>query len=855
VGKGAAEARSFRRRFRKIDPKTGETAKKAREKVVTDLQGFIARLKTREAVEACLAAFLAEHAKLGEARSDSQVLAVFQLLVYRLTSLIQADLLLLQVLRGRLTEDRPKDGLREVFALLPAYRQQELLKRLDDFIAIERRQAHKKKSLIDELRDAYKIRHAGRFPTLHDLYLFEPLPAGAAKDRLKAAFDARHGACVTSWRKINRKFTAENLDAFFKSRKRFIDFVHRHRGTGLDLHQLWFWMVRQMNVTLDRNDRWQGRVEVVSNSRLNADLYLLLTYALFVRGTADRNFPLNRGGFTSAEDQLFYAPLRHEWYAADYAFAFRQGLRSTPRFYKLAQTHLGLYLYGESLGTHVTLARSREAQGISKARAALGPGDLFGQVVDLRGQSGPDFAKGLLRIDDEVGVREGRFRIYYVAGAKQVYIEMLSLSNVLFQVTDTWLGDQVVAQAYDLVYEKTKHLADAIPFVFEVLGYLPTLVTGGLYAVAKEVVVDRIIDATIDELGPSSTGGPGPGIAIGSVIKTLRRKSPPDAAEVARLQKTLGRLGEPKIDPDVADNILSRDFLETGYDSATQTSAFDALTEAERARIARLEARVDELETQRSAFDRERAALIKQRKSRGIQSSPINKVDDPEDVALIQRHHRARDGRDISARQKATAEGELKEARGVAGLSPQARGTRFGLDVSRFPDFTSLDVPGRPQAVLIDGILGPYRTGPLISLASGQADRLWYKWRIMFGGTGPNDMEKFKKAIRFLDGERPGYKTRLPSAFDTHDHEIELMARIQLGVRNTGGQGQIGAQALRDYIERRIWDPKTKTLRLKNANNQDHAPGLTRYVEHLRKYSKWSDDRIRRHLLYKILDF
>ena len=858
MAKGDDEARGFRRRFRRLHPTSGATVKKAREKAVSEIQGLIARLKSMEAAEACIAVFLKEHATFGEARSDSAVLAVFQLLVYRLTSLIQDDLQRLGALRRRLTGDRPEDGLRHVFALLPAYRQQELLKRIDDFIAIERREAREKKSLIDEFRDAYKVRNAGRFPTLHQLYTFEPLPDGAAKTRLKAAFDARLGACETSWHKVEKRFNPANLDGLLKSRKRFIDFLDRHRSEGLELYQLCHWMAERMNVVLARNDRWTKRVQRVSNSRLNAELYLLLAYALFLRGTADRNFPLNRAGFTPPEERLFLGPLRHEWYAADYLFAFRLGIESTRQFYRLAQTNLGLYLYGESLGSHVSLARQEEAQRISKARAALKPADLSGQIVDLRQRSGPDVYKEVLRIDREIGIREGQFRLYYVASPKQVYIEFLSLSNVLFQVTDTWLGDQLVSEAYDLIYDKTKHLADAIPFVFEVLGYLPTLVTGGLYAVAKEVVVDRVVDAAIDEFGPTSTGGPGGGAALGSIIKTLRRKSRPNAAEVARLQKQLGRLGEPKIAPDIADNILSRDFLETGYDAATQTSAFDALTDAERARFARLQSKADELESRAATIDRERDALYRQREKRGISKKGLDDVVTPEAADLIRRHRRAIDARDAAERRASEARAELTDARGERGLGPQARGTRFHLDVGRHPDFTSFDVPGRRKAVLIDGVFGPYRTGPLVSLASGNANTLWNKFRIMFGGTMPGDKAKFQKAIDFLDGERPGFKNRLPSAFDTHDHELELMARIQLGVRNTGGAGQIGARELRDYIERRIWDPRTRTLRLRNANNQDHASGLTRYVEHLRDPVLGlglSDTEIRRHLLDKILDF
>ncbi|MEX0279053.1 MAG: hypothetical protein AB3N19_16150 [Ruegeria sp.] len=574
----AAKAREFRRKFHEVARKTGKAKKETREKAFYRLQGFIAGLKTSDAVEACLTAFLTDYARLGDSQSDEYVLAVFLNLVFQLTDLIQSDLHRLQAFRQRLTEGPSKDGISEVFNIrTPPYRRQARLKAIDDYIAKEARAAHRKRTLIDELRTAYKIRHAGKHPRNHDLYMFEALPPGKARDRLKTIFEARYRACSSSYAKVEQKFNAKTLAAVFKSRQRFIDFLHNHRGKGLEIYQIWHWMVHKMNVVLDKNDRWQTRRQPVPDRRMNADLYLMVVHVLLTRAVADKNFPRNHAGFTDPETGLFYAPLHYESFKHEYALFFRRGVRSTRQFRQLAQAHIGLYLYGESLGPFVALAKQTVAQRISKARVALDPKNLSGQSVDIGSQTRRAAFKGVLKIDTEIGLREGRFRIYYVVGPKEVYIQFLNLSNVLFKVDDTWLSNQVESGAYNQIYDKTKHLSVAIPFLFEVLGYFPTLVTGGLFAVAKEVVVDRVADATLDQIGPSSAGGPGGGAIVAAFAKSLRRKSAPDTEDLVRARKSLGRLGETTIDPADTDDILKRDFIDTSKNTTDLDMEGDAL--------------------------------------------------------------------------------------------------------------------------------------------------------------------------------------------------------------------------------------------------------------------------------------
>src|SRR5437868_5067069 len=78
------------------------------------------------------------------------------------------------------------------------------------------------------------------------------------------------------------------------------------------------------------------------------------------------------------------------------------------------------------------------------------------------------------------------------------YVECRGLEKVLFVIYETdyahQLGDLTTAHFYDAVYEGTEGLLVLIPAFFQILSYLPDLVSGGLAGLVKSIVVQCVIN-------------------------------------------------------------------------------------------------------------------------------------------------------------------------------------------------------------------------------------------------------------------------------------------------------------------------------------------------------------------------
>ncbi|MCB1761728.1 MAG: hypothetical protein KDI27_01145 [Gammaproteobacteria bacterium] len=847
----------FRDLYRALNPTDRKSANKQRLAAFNRLQDFIARLPTAKAVEDCLNAYLTLHAKAGACAGDALNLAIFQLLIDRLTTFYQDDQARLEALLINLEKGEPRAALGELFALLDDYRRQQAVNAIKAHLRRLQYEQRKQRRLLDDLGDAYQARHAGQKPNLFALYQFEALDDGPDKQRLQQRFSTHYQACVQAWTKVEQGFNSQRIKAFFKCRERFIGFVDDQRKQGINLFQLYFWLVRKLTVEFTNKEQWQKRQLVVGNARLHAELYLQLVYRMLLHAVADKHYLPNLKGFNPDEELVLLAPLRAERYGSDYSFMFEQGIVSYDRFEQLTKANLGVYLFGESLGQQVSLVSFSKTRDINRRRGALTKEQRQKQRIDLRNKAAPEYARDILSLDTILGV-EGRFRLFYIENGHTAYIEYLEIPNVLFEVNDNWLSDRVVDQAYALIWKNTKHLMVAIPLLFEILAYLPTLVSGGLVALGKEVIVDLTLDKALGEFEALSGGGGGGGGGLGggaakSLVDLLRRKKPGDLTEVRQLHKILGQLGDSSVNQRLVDDLTKRKFIDTGYDPKTRRMAFDALSGAELAKAQALEEEIETLGKQVGDLDRQRAGLLEQRQARGIANRGLKAVSGVKDRLLITRHQEIKDRLKPLRRRHSQATGELKRLTGKTGERVQQLGDRFHLDIATHGDFTSFDVPSRKPGILIDGVFGAYNTGPLISLASGQPDYLWGKYKAMFGGSHPNDLKKFDQTIEFLQGKRPGFEYQLPSVFDTPNHRLELMARIQLGVRHMGSPGQIGARELRELVDAKIWDPKKQRILLVNKNNKEHAKGLSEYVSALRGIGMRDAD-IREHLLGKILD-
>ncbi len=97
----------------------------------------------------------------------------------------------------------------------------------------------------------------------------------------------------------------------------------------------------------------------------------------------------------------------------------------------------------------------------------------------------------------------GKVYILWYEEKLGAYVEHEGVEGVLFRVDSyNWLGQVFDNDAiYGEIYRRTAFIQAFIPFLFELLGYLPDLVTGGITGLAKSIVINIAIEKAVETLG------------------------------------------------------------------------------------------------------------------------------------------------------------------------------------------------------------------------------------------------------------------------------------------------------------------------------------------------------------------
>lgn len=170
--------------------------------------------------------------------------------------------------------------------------------------------------------------------------------------------------------------------------------------------------------------------------------------------------------------------------------------RNLDRFAKLGKVHAALMLYGAK--RNMRLARMEETAVVYARLERIreqGPrkDDLLSIPVTQ--------PEGLLKDRNamvSIGETYGDLAIVGFDGLDTAYLECRGIEKVLFVMQETvyahQLGQLTQARFYDELWEGTQHLLTLIPIFFEVLSYIPDLVSGGLVGLAKSVALQYVID-------------------------------------------------------------------------------------------------------------------------------------------------------------------------------------------------------------------------------------------------------------------------------------------------------------------------------------------------------------------------
>lgn len=269
------------------------------------------------------------------------------------------------------------------------------------------------------------------------------------------------------------------------------------RGFNLTWDEFAKLMENKDRLTLVMMVKW-CRDWLSADRTMRDELYWHAVGALFVKLLLDRP-EVYRHGY-SDEEKAYFISLnqnRHP-YLDDFLRRLRylSITRQMARFSQLCKVHAALILYGAKRNMRLaTMSEAEKVLGNVERVQDHGPspGDILSVPVTQR--------EGLLKDRNasvSVGETFGDIAIVWFDGRDTAFVECKGLEKVLFVLHENdythQLGDLTNARFYDKLHEGTKGLLVLIPAFFEILSYLPDLVSGGLTGLAKSIALQYVIN-------------------------------------------------------------------------------------------------------------------------------------------------------------------------------------------------------------------------------------------------------------------------------------------------------------------------------------------------------------------------
>ena len=343
--------------------------------------------------------------------------------------------------------------------------------RLLAHIALKRERAR----LLDDLKAAYFLKHH-QDATPEALARFEPVASPEQEALLsKGLSDCEVGANVGNTDLWDKGFTA----------------VHGVFGAQRDPLTL---------LVLLRRCRDRYKLNV----RFRNLVYLSGLIALF--GILLRARPtVYRAGFSRSEADLLLAGLdTGHRYFDDFVVQFEHATRTAAGLDTVAALCKGQgFLHIHADRAKVDLTPMVDAAALTGAVEQLWltkPDDVRAIRIPIVSQwNGPQ--------ELTVGQTIGNFYIlWWDAPNSTAYVQMNGMDQTVFDV-----GPDRLAAIYDKdavfgqIARDTAHLAVLIPLLFEVLSYLPDLVSGGMTGLIKSIAFDYVFDRSVQALGVDPT--------------------------------------------------------------------------------------------------------------------------------------------------------------------------------------------------------------------------------------------------------------------------------------------------------------------------------------------------------------
>ncbi len=399
-------------------------------------------------------------------------------------------------------------------------------RRIEIFIKEQRAERRQSRSLLDVLRDAYTRQH-GAPPKSNDvLYDFDPRPH--VKELVNAKFIDVRGKweAYKTLAKSKRATTADlkkQMDAFAAAVAVFDVFVR-------DLGQSDLLSLFQAVKVLQFAPRGMG----LERRFLYNGLYVIACVRLWALAASGPRFSANRFGFTEEEQAYFGNAERIDFYYASNFLRIIRDRGGKPReLYSEAVALLQTYLVAVSelsdlrlLALDKTLALHARWDAITDLLAAasgaardqnaselerLGKekrwADTLGDMKTMRLRSfevtsGTESSRKLLRPGSTIGEHSkfGPVRLLDIDLDYGLYVELAVLRPWVFWIPRSKVADLVWGKWFSEIHAATIGMAHLTELIFKAMGFMPALISGGIWGLVYEIASDWVGGKLADQL-------------------------------------------------------------------------------------------------------------------------------------------------------------------------------------------------------------------------------------------------------------------------------------------------------------------------------------------------------------------
>ncbi|MGI8425450.1 MAG: hypothetical protein ACR2M4_02410 [Actinomycetota bacterium] len=362
-------------------------------------------------------------------------------------------------------------------------------------LAFEIEKKKREARFIDEFKFAYYQKNQ-KDPDLKALRAFEPIVNEEQRKMLRGVLG-----------RSNRAFNSHEIKDFLKAFDDLADLFKAQKDPATFIVML----------------KW-SRDEPDMIAWVRDELYWYGIQALFQLAVQERPLVYLKG-FSEEERQFLINigskpnPYYHDFEARlEYMIWKRQGRSDITA---ISKAHASLLLIADQYRIH--LVPMAEAQRVRTLVETLGT-DKPKSIDELRIPINSPMAPNTkLRIGQTVG---NIFIIWWDSNKGVVYVEVNGLGRVLFSMGSYFRLGQIYQDdaLYGQIWRNTHHLMVLIPAFFEVLGYLPDLVSGGFGGLVKSIVVNYV-SAEVSErvFGDSMAGQIATTVATGAAVGRLTK--------------------------------------------------------------------------------------------------------------------------------------------------------------------------------------------------------------------------------------------------------------------------------------------------------------------------------------------